>query len=91
MEPIEAMTGKSIESGSVDDLISKIDAHLNKEIKGRFDKIMTKKKHMNESVEAGREYVEAYVDYIHYIVRVHSAMVGTASSCDMAGEAGHKE
>ena len=91
MEPIEAMTDNSIESGSTDDLISKIDAHLNKEIKGRFDKVMAKKKHMNESVEAGREYVDAYVDYIHYIVRVHSAMVGAVSSCDMAGKAEHKE
>ena len=91
MEPIEAMTDKSIETGSVDDLISKISAHLAGEIEKRFNLVMDKKKRMNDSVEAGREYVDAYVDYIHYIVRIHSAMISAAGSCDMAGKAEHKK
>jgi hypothetical protein len=28
------------------------------------------RKHADESVEAGREYVEAYVQYVHYVERL---------------------
>ena len=28
-------------------------------------------KHADESVEAGREYVEAYIEYVHYVERLH--------------------
>lgn len=34
---------------------------------------MEKKKHINESVEAGRKYVESYVTFIHYIEKLHLA------------------
>ena len=31
---------------------------------------------MNESVDAGREYVEAYVEYVHYVEGLHNAVAG---------------
>lgn len=46
---------------------------------------------MNESVETAREYADAYADYIHCIVREHSAITSIAGSRDMAGRTEHEK
>jgi hypothetical protein len=40
-------------------------------IQKRFAVAVERKKHAADSVEAGREYVEAYVDYIHFVESVN--------------------
>lgn len=77
VEPIVAKADEAIKIGSVDALASKMSEHLTTGMRDRFNKVVEKKKHMNDSVEAGREYVEAYVDYMHYIEGVHKAIAGT--------------
>lgn len=34
---------------------------------------------MEDTVQAGREYVEAYVEYVHYVERLHNDALGTAA------------
>jgi hypothetical protein len=74
IEPIIAEADKALETGSVDALNAEISKHLNNEIKERFDRALEKKKHKDESVEAGREFVEAYVEYVHFVERIHKAI-----------------
>ena len=38
-----------------------------------FKEVIEKKKYAPSDVAAGREYVEAYVTYIHYVERLHEA------------------
>jgi hypothetical protein len=45
----------------------------------RFSRVLETKKHINESVDAGREYVEAYVEFVHYVERLHNDALGTAA------------
>jgi hypothetical protein len=33
---------------------------------------MEKKQHANENVAAGRQFVEAYVEFVHYVERLHT-------------------
>ncbi len=74
--PIMEMADKALDKGSVNALSEKI-AHLIKEgIETRFKKAWEAKKHMNESVEAGRRYVKAYVEYVHYVEAVHGLAEG---------------
>jgi hypothetical protein len=48
-------------------------------IRRRFNLAFARKKHADGSIEAGREYVSAYVDYIHFVENVHRlASVGAA-------------
>jgi hypothetical protein len=75
VEPIVAEADKALETGSVDTLTTEMSKHLTNGVKERFDRALEKKKHMNESVDAGREYVEAYVEYVHYIESLHKAVV----------------
>ena len=51
--------------------------HVIEGIKKHFDEMMEKKKNMNKSVEAGREYVAAYVTFIHYVERLYLDAVST--------------
>jgi len=72
VEPAVAKADEAIEKGSVDELAKKISDVVFNGIKERFEKVIETKKHMNESVEAGREYVAAYVEYVHYVEGIHN-------------------
>lgn len=69
--PIVVMADNAIESKSVDDLLSKFTAHLDKVIREKFDKMQELALVKDESVEKGRAYVMAYVDYTHTLEEMH--------------------
>ncbi len=77
VEPIVAKTDKALDNGSVDDLLELLAEAMTDEIKEGFEKALDKKKHAEESVEAGREFVEAYVQFVHYVERLHNDIVET--------------
>ena len=74
IEPIIAEADKALETGSVGTLTTEMSKHLTNEVKERFDRALEKRKHKDESIEAGREYVEAYVEYVHYVEGIHNAI-----------------
>lgn len=76
IEPIELDADRALDAGSVGALTADMSKHLTGEVKERFDRVIEKKKHMDDGVEAGRAYVEAYVEYLHYVEGVHKAIVG---------------
>lgn len=90
ISPAEAAADKALVEGSVDELASKVADNLEKEIKARFNLVMQTKKHADESVKAGREYVEAYVQYVHFVDGLHNMISGHGEShgAERAGE-GH--
>lgn len=67
VEPIIAEADKALESGSVDSLVKKISEAVASGIRERFTHAKETKKHADENVEAGREFVEAYVQFTHYV------------------------
>lgn len=79
VEPGIVAADKALESGSVDTLIKDITTEVASGLRERFERVMEGKKHMRESVEAGREYVEAYVEFIHYVERLHLDVSSKAS------------
>lgn len=76
IEPAVAKADKAIEEGEVDNLAEKIGSVVASGIKKRFSEVMEAKKHMNDSVEEGRKYVAAYVEYVHYVEAVHNLATG---------------
>ena len=70
--PIVVMADNAIETKSVDDLLSKFTAHIEKAVREKFDKVEELTLVKNESVEKGRAYVAAYVDYTHTLEEMHS-------------------
>jgi hypothetical protein len=75
---IVARSDKALETGSVDELINHLSIVMGNGIRKYFENVVEKKKHADESVEAGREYVEAYVEYVHYVERVHDGIISMA-------------
>jgi hypothetical protein len=67
IEPGIIAADKALETGSVQNLINEVTAHISEGIQRRFNTLMEKKKHAEASIEAGREYVKAYVTFIHYV------------------------
>ncbi len=85
---------KALEHASVDELVKEVTDATAKGIRLRFEEVMEAKKHAEESVEAGRKYVEAYVQYVHYVERLHLDAIGTAahhSETEEAQPQGHHE
>ena len=67
VEPVIAKADQSLEKGNVDELAKTIASHAEAGIRKRFQHALEAKKHAQESVAAGRDYVEAYVTYVHYV------------------------
>jgi hypothetical protein len=76
VEPIIAGADKALETGSVNDLTQEMSKHLTNGVNERFERAFELKKHKDESVDAGREYVEAYVEYVHYVEGLHNMIAG---------------
>lgn len=62
---------KALQSGNGRELAKHLSAQIADGILKRFELAAARKKHAADSVEAGREYVEAYVDYIHFVESVN--------------------
>jgi hypothetical protein len=72
--PIVALADKSLADGSADEMVKRMSDHMAKGVKEKFNKAFEARKLKDKSVEAGREYVEAYVAYTHYIEGIHAAI-----------------
>ncbi len=73
VEPPVAAADKALETGRVDDLVKLVTEKVEHGIRHRFADTLEKKKLANESVPAGREFVEAYVPFTHYVEGIYGA------------------
>lgn len=76
VEPAVAEADKALTSGSVDALTKLITEDIAAGIKKRYERAADTYKHKDESVAQGREFVEAYVTYTHYVERLHQDATG---------------
>lgn len=91
--PIVAIADKALEDRSADKMIEKITAHVAQGIREKYKAAQEAKKHADHNVEAGREYVEAYVTYVHYVEGIRNAVMSSGhdhAEAD-AGTEKHKE
>jgi len=67
---------KAIETGVVEPLVKLITSESANGIRGRFQKVTAAKKFNAEDVSAGRGYVKAYFEFVHYVEGLHEAVQG---------------
>ncbi len=72
-EPGVAEADAAILSGKPDAIFPALHALLVDGISRRLERVLEAKKHANDSVEKGREYVEAYVEFVHYVEALFAA------------------
>jgi hypothetical protein len=77
-----AVTGadKALETGSEDALVHLVTKEVEKGIRERFAHARETRKASETSVQAGRRYVAHYIEYVHYVERVHDAATAKATS-----------
>ncbi len=88
-EPAVLAADAALESGSVDSLVGLVLGDIEEGLRHRFARAQSLKRHADESVEAGREFVAAYVEFVHYAERLHVDATSAASHGPGANEHGH--
>ncbi|MEW6487053.1 MAG: DUF6448 family protein [Thermodesulfobacteriota bacterium] len=82
VDPAVALADKALESGSVDKLADVLANAMTKGIRERFADASEKHKHAESSVDAGREFVESYVEFTHYVEGLHGLIKAGAAHHD---------
>jgi hypothetical protein len=72
IDPGIAAADKALGQGSADKLAADLSAAVVAGLRDRFARVIAAKPHADDSVDAGRAYVAAYVEYIHYVEAVHA-------------------
>ena len=71
VDPAIAVADRALQADSSAVLAKEVTKVIEEGIRRRFDLAIERKKHATENVDAGRAYVEAYVDYIHFVESAH--------------------
>jgi Family of unknown function (DUF6448) len=87
LDPAVEGADKAIEDGSVDHLIQLVTADVASGIRRRLTRVVETRTRMDQSVTAGREFVEAYVEYVHYVENLHLVATGNAPGHSEVGQA----
>lgn len=96
VEPAVAEADKALASGSADALVKLVTDDITAGIRKRYERAAAAYKHKDESVAQGREFVEAYVQFTHYVEKLHMDATGKGAhdehkeqSRQHSGHAGH--
>ena len=73
---ITVMSDKALESGDFNSLLIALNKHVNGQLTEKYEKTAALYRVKDRSVEEGRAYVEAYVDYTHAVEAVHDLLEG---------------
>ena len=86
IDPAVALADKALENGKVDKLVNVLTNAMANGIRERFQHARETQKHADDSVAAGREFVESYVVFTHYVEGLHGLIKAGAAH---HGKAGH--
>ncbi len=64
---------RAVLEGRLEPLYKLLTDEIHEGLHGRFKRLMEKKNFTQDNIEAGREFVEAYVIFLHYIEGVYGA------------------
>ena len=93
VDPAVALADKALESGSVDKLVDVLTKAMANGIRERFQHAIETQEHTDDSVAAGREFVEAYVIFTHYVEGLHAIIKGSGGHHGerAKGHSGHNQ
>lgn len=91
IEPTVRAADEALERGSVDKLVKQVTDEAAAGIRKRFAEASEKRKQADQSVAAGREYVAAYVEYVHFVEQLHETATTSAHHEESAEPTARKE
>jgi hypothetical protein len=93
VDPAIAASDKALDTGAIDPLVEMITERAEHGLRERFGRAAGAKAHAGESVEKGRAYVAAYVEFMHYAERLLQSAAtnaGHEGAVAHAAEEGHR-
>ncbi len=69
---------KAVETGSLEPVVKLLTDSVHHGIEERYNRMMSLKDYKPGDVAAGQKYVQAYVEYIHAVEKIHSAAASDA-------------
>ena len=79
IDPAVALADQALESGSIDKLVKVLTNAMANGIRERFAHAYENQKHADDSVITGREFVESYVVFTHYVEGLHGLIKGNTA------------
>ena len=89
IEPIVKAADRAIESRTLDGLTRHMSEALLQGIQTRYARVVETRKHMNDTVDAGRAFVEAYVEFVHYVQGIYNKITSSAEHHEAVDEHQH--
>lgn len=71
---IVQLSDNALKNEDIDGLLEKLNSHIGTSLRKKYEKVVALDKVKDQSVEKGREYVAAYVDYTHSIEALHDIL-----------------
>jgi hypothetical protein len=68
------MTDEALKEGNVDAFLVKLNTHMDRVVREKYQKVVTLQKVKDNSAKQGRAFVKAYVDYTHTVASMHDIM-----------------
>lgn len=90
VEPGIADADRALADGEADALVAALSAELEAGVRERFERTVARREHADHNVDAGRAYVAAYVDFIHYVEGLHQALASSHHGTGPAAAAAHQ-
>ncbi len=70
---------RALVEGSVDALEKLLIDEVRQNLRAQFRDVRARQDYEPNDLDRGREYVQAYVEFIHYVERLHESAAGRAS------------
>lgn len=75
-DPGLELADRALETASPDELVKAVAAHVAEGMRSRHARAVEARQHADHNLEAGRAFVAAYVDYVHFVEALHAALAG---------------
>jgi len=78
---------EALAKGDIGLLLKQLQTEVAEGVRKRFQAALELKRHAGHTVEAGREFVAAYVEYVHFIEGLHDQLAGAGHGQPRGGRA----
>ena len=75
-DPLLNAADHALEAASAEALVKLVTGHVTEGLRARHARAVEARAHADHNVDAGRAYVAAYVEYVHYLEALHNAGAG---------------
>lgn len=89
VDPGVAAADRALESGNPDELVADLAGELSHRVLELFEEVVSLKAGADTSVEAGRAYVAAYVQFVHTVEQLHGLAARGSAAEHGGGGHGH--